>query len=236
MILLSAYGMDRPESGETLAALLRELAALDGDFVMRLLYTHPAHYTEELIGLLAEGNPKLPPYLDIPLQHISDRILAAMHRHVTRRETETLLEKLRASIPDLVLRTTFITGFPGETEEEFAELQACLAEYEFERCGVFPYAPEPRTAAALLPGQVPAETAELRARLLMKQQCAIMRRANRRMIGRELRVLVDDVSGTTASGRSWQDAPEIDNTITIRGWKLKNRCSIITIMMTIFLW
>ncbi len=212
---ITAFGMDRPASGETLPGLLRAISALDGDFVIRLLYTHPAHYTDEFIDYLAGGNPKILPYLDIPLQHISDRILKAMHRHVTRAEIETLLQKLRSSIPDLVIRTTFITGFPGETEAEFAELQEFIKQYKFERCGVFPYAPEPHTPAAALPDQIPLEIAEERAEKLMKQQVAIMRRANRKWVGRELRVLIDDAEGKTAVGRSWMDAPEIDNQITI---------------------
>ena len=154
---ITVYGNDRPESGDTLARLLTALNALEGNFVIRLLYTHPAHYTEEFIDFMARGNTKVLPYLDIPLQHISDRILKQMNRHVTRKQTEELLTKLRERIPGLTLRTTFITGFPGETEEEYQELKSFAKKFKFERCGVFPYSPEPRTPAAAFPDQVPAE-------------------------------------------------------------------------------
>ena len=153
---ITVYGNDRPESGDTLARLLTALNALEGNFVIRLLYTHPAHYTEEFIDFMARGNTKVLPYLDIPLQHISDRILKQMNRHVTRKQTEELLTKLRERIPGLTLRTTFITGFPGETEEEYQELKSFAKKFKFERCGVFPYSPEPRTPAAAFPDQVPA--------------------------------------------------------------------------------
>ncbi len=219
---ITAFGMDRPESGETLAKLLKELNALEGKFVIRLLYTHPAHYTPELIDFLAEKETKILPYLDIPLQHISDRILKEMGRKVTKKEIETLLAELRKRIPDLTLRTTFITGFPGETEEEFAELAAFLKEQKFERCGVFSYSPEPGTPAAEMANQVPLETAEKRAEKLMKQQEKIMKECNRRWIGREVRVLIDDTEDGSAIGRGPMDAPEIDDTVFIpRGKKLK---------------
>lgn len=211
---ITAYGADRPESGENLARLLREVTKLEGDFVLRLLYTHPAHYSAELIDLLSEGNPKILPYLDIPLQHISERILKAMHRHVSGAEIRRLLDELRNRIPDLVLRTTFITGFPGESDAEFEELRMFAKEYRFERCGVFPYSPEPGTPASVLPDQVPQEIAEKRAAALMKQQRSIMRRANRQWIGREVRVLIDEVAGKQAIGHAWMDAPEIDNQLT----------------------
>ena len=210
---VTAYGHDRPADHETLAGLLEKLDNLDGDFVIRLLYTHPAHYTPELIDFLARRDTKVAPYLDIPLQHISDRILRAMNRHVNRDGIVTLLRQLRERIPDLTLRTTFITGFPGESEEEFAELEAFVKEFRFERCGVFPYSPEPNTPAAALPDQIPVEVANARARKLMRLQRTVMRQANRRWIGREVRMLVDEIDGRTAVGRASMDAPEIDNRI-----------------------
>ncbi len=210
---VTAYGHDRPGDGETLAGLLEKLDALDGDFTIRLLYTHPAHYTPELIDFLARPGTKVLPYLDMPLQHISDRILRAMNRHVTRAEIEALLTRLRERIADLTLRTTFITGFPGETEEEFAELETFLKKFKFERCGVFPYSPEPDTPAAAFADRVSAETAEARAEKLMKVQRAIMKKANRSWIGREVRMLVDEIDGRAAIGRASMDAPEIDNRI-----------------------
>ncbi len=212
---ITAFGMDRPEAGENLQLLLEELNALEGDFVIRLLYTHPAHYTEGLIDFLARQDTKVLPYLDIPLQHISDRILRAMNRHVTREEIETLLSTLRRRIPGLTLRTTFITGFPGESEEEFEELLAFARKFRFERCGVFPYSPEPGTPAAKLPDQIPAELAEARSTKLMKQQLSRMKRANRNLEGKEFRVLIDEIDDRVAIARGPMDAPEIDNVIII---------------------
>ncbi|MBQ7207209.1 MAG: 30S ribosomal protein S12 methylthiotransferase RimO [Lentisphaeria bacterium] len=210
----TVYGADRPGSGETLAGLLAQMDRLDGDFRVRLLYTHPAHYTEELIGALSSCE-KVYPYLDIPLQHISDRILSAMNRHITSGEIRALLKKLRARIPGLVLRTTFITGLPGETEEEFRELEDFVREQKFERMGVFPYAAEPGTRAAAMPDQVPAAVAEARAQKLMKAQNARMKRLCGRLAGQEMRVLVDHVEDGVAVARGVWDAPDIDNAILI---------------------
>ena len=212
---ITVYGSDRPESGDTLAKLLAALNALEGNFVIRLLYTHPAPYTEEFLDFMARENTKVLPYLDIPLQHISDRILKQMNRHVTRQQTEELLTKLRERIPGLTLRTTFITGFPGETEEEYQELKNFAKKFKFERCGVFPYSPEPRTPAAAFPDQIPAEIAEKRSTELMKQQISIMKKLNKSRIGQTIRVLVDDVDENGAVARGAMDAPEIDNVVYI---------------------
>ena len=212
---ITAFGADRPGDGEDIARLLERLNAIPGDFVIRLLYTHPAHYTDSFIGFLARPGTKVLPYLDIPLQHINDRILKAMGRHVTKAETVALLERLREEVKDLTIRTTFITGFPGETDEEFEELAAFVKEQKFERCGVFPYSPEPGTPAAKLPGQIPLELAETRAKRLLELQKKIMRKVNRNWIGREVRMLVDDVDGRVAVGRAMMDAPEIANRILL---------------------
>jgi ribosomal protein S12 methylthiotransferase len=149
----------------------------------------------------------------MPLQHISDRILKDMHRHVTKARILEILKSLRERVKDLTLRTTFITGFPGETEEEFNELLAFIKEQKFERCGVFPYSAEPRTPAAKMKDQVPAEVAEERAAKLMRIQKNIMKKANKAWIGREVPVLVDAVENGFAQGRAMMDAPEIDNSI-----------------------
>ena len=210
---ITAFGADRPESGETLVTLLEALNALDGEFVIRLLYTHPAHYTDEFIEFLARGNTKVLPYIDMPLQHISDRILNDMHRHVSKGRILEILKSLREKVKDLTLRTTFITGFPGETEEEFNELLDFIKEQKFERCGVFPYSAEPRTPAAKMSNQVPTEVAEKRAAKLMRIQKNIMKKANQAWIGREVTVLVDAVDNGFAQGRGMMDAPEIDNAI-----------------------
>lgn len=209
---ITVFGADRPESGETLAKLLQKIDDIEGDFCVRLLYTHPAHYTDELIRVIAESK-KVLHYLDMPLQHISDRLLKAMNRHIDRKGIEELLGKLRKAIPDLVLRTTFITGLPGETQEEFEELESFIKTWKFERMGVFPYAPEPGTPAAAMPDQIPAETAEERATKLMKSQIARMKRRSRTLEGTRCRVLIDQIEDGTAIARGAWDAPDIDNVI-----------------------
>ena len=197
-----------------LGGLLRGLNALPGDFRIRLLYTHPAHYTDDIIAAIAECG-KVIPYLDIPLQHISDRILKEQFRRVTTARTKELLAQLRKSIPGLVLRTTFITGLPGETEAEFEELKAFIREQRFERCGVFAYSPEPDTPAAQYPDQIPYEIAQARADELLEIQQSIMKERNREWIGKKDRVLIDQVMEDGACGRGTPDAPEIDNTVWV---------------------
>ena len=212
---VTAYGKDRPGEGENLCSLLKQLEELEGDFSLRLLYTHPTHYTEELVEFLSSSQRVLP-YLDVPLQHISDRILNAMNRRITRMDIEALLDKLRTKIPHLTLRTTFIVGFPGESEEEFSELARFVRDFKFERMGVFPYAAEERTVAARLPDQVPADIAAERAAVLMRRQVARMKRRNRRLVGSTDRVLVDVVGRDGyAVARGAMDAPEIDNVVLI---------------------
>lgn len=212
---VSAYGMDRPDSGEDLPALLRKMNKLDGDFKMRLLYTHPAHYSDELIDVIAQSE-KVLPYIDMPLQHISDHLLKSMNRHVTSAEIETLLAKLRSRIPNLVLRSTFITGLPGETEADYAQLEDFCRRMDFERIGVFPFAPEPGTIAAKLPDQVPAEVAEERATKLMKKQISRMKKNQKKRIGKREIILIDGLfDDRSAWGRSYFDAPEIDNIVIL---------------------
>ncbi len=209
---VTAYGHDLGD-GTSLAGLLTELEKIPGDFVIRLLYTHPAHYTSELISVLA-GAKKILPYLDMPLQHISERILQQMNRHIDGNSIRELIKKLRANIPALTLRTTFITGLPGESEEEFAELCDFVKEAGFERMGVFSYAPEPGTPAAEMTPQIAPETADARAAKLMEIQAEIMKKADRRFIGSTMRVLVDWIDDDRiAFARGGSDAPDIDNVI-----------------------
>lgn len=214
---ITAYGDDLPPGHPDLADLLAALEAIPGDFVMRLLYTHPAHYTDKLIAFLS-ASKKVLPYLDIPLQHISDRILRQMNRHIDSAGIRNLLRKLRNSIPGLTLRTTFITGLPGETEEEFAQLCDFAREMKFERMGVFAFEPEEHTAAAAMPDQVDPETADARAEILLRRQKARMGQAQRRLVGTVVKVMADgyDRREKTGWGRTAADAPEIDNEVYFR--------------------
>ena len=208
--------------------MLEELEKTEGHFVIRLLYTHPAHYTDELIDVLAKSQ-KILPYLDMPLQHISDRILTAMNRHTDSASIKELINKLRAAIPDLTLRTTFITGLPGESEEEFEELCQFVKDSGFERMGVFAFAPEPGTPAAEMPEQIPLEIAEERAAKLMKLQQDIMKRAQRKKIGSSMRVLIDQISEGTVYARGAADAPDIDNIVMLNAQRSMKEGSFIDV-------
>ena len=208
----TAYGQDLPGSaGACLAGLLRKLDRVDGVEWIRLLYTYPRQFSDELIEAVATCR-HIVPYVDMPLQHISDPVLKRMGRGVKRKQIEQLLAKLRAAVGDLTLRTTFIVGFPGETEKEFAELVEFVERFRFEALGVFEYSPEPGTPAAEMPGQVPPEVKAARAEAIMLAQQRIVMDANSNALGRRLRVLVDgqDDQGRTV-GRHCGQAPEIDS-------------------------
>ena len=224
---ITAYGHDL-DSGETLAGLLTELEKIEGKFVIRLLYTHPAHYTDELIAVLAKSK-KILPYLDMPLQHISDRILAEMNRHTDSGKIKELIKKLRNNIPQLTLRTTFITGLPGETDAEFAELCDFVKAAGFERMGVFAYAPEPGTPAAEMKDQIPLEVAEERAAVLMNIQQEIMKRSQRKKIGSVMPVIIDQIDNGTVYARGAADAPDIDNIVMLNAQRSMKPGSIIEV-------
>lgn len=211
------------ENGETFAGLLRALEEMPGFFRYRILYTHPAHYTDELIEVLSKAK-KFIPALDIPLQHISDAMLDRMNRHTDSRWIRELVKKLRSAIPGIALRTTFITGFPGETEEDFQALVDFTAESRFERMGVFAFSPEPGTPAALMAHQVDPETADRRAKELMRRQHLRTARANAKLVGKVMEIMLDDVDGEYAVGRSDADAPDIDQNVYV-AWKRKFKAS-----------
>lgn len=211
------YGLDL--YGEPrLAELLRELDRLDGLDWVRVLYAYPMYFSDELIDVLA-GAEKIVPYLDMPLQHINDRMLRLMARRVTRRETEALVGKLRAAVPGIALRTTFIVGFPGETGAEFEELVEFVGAAGFERVGVFPYSLEPGTPAARLPDRLPDEVKEERRGRLMEAQQEVAFRWSQAQVGRELQVLIDGPDPEVpnhALGRSYADAPDIDGQVRVK--------------------
>jgi ribosomal protein S12 methylthiotransferase len=198
--------------GPTLASLLRELQEIEGDFWIRLLYTHPAHWSDELIETIAACD-KVARYIDMPLQHIHEEMLAGMRRETSRRHIEELIGRLRAGIPGLALRTTFIVGFPGETDEHFESLIEFIAAVRFERLGVFTYSREESSRAAKMAGQVPAKVKQARFRKAMRLQQRIAREIAAAQVGRTLRVLVE--KGGTA--RSEADAPEVDTQVLLSG-------------------
>jgi ribosomal protein S12 methylthiotransferase len=194
--------------GPTLAALLRELQAIEGDFWIRLLYTHPAHWSDELIETIAECD-KVARYIDMPLQHIHEEMLLSMRRETSRRHIEELIARLRAGIPGLALRTTFIVGFPGETDEHFQSLLDFIARVRFERLGVFTYSQEDSSRAAKMPDQIPAKVKQARFRKAMRMQQGIAREIAEAQIGKTMRVLVEKPQ----TARAQSDAPDVDTQI-----------------------
>jgi len=216
------YGMDL-YGKVRLAELLRELDKVDGIDWVRVLYAYPINFTDDVIAALVECD-KIVPYLDMPLQHINDRVLRRMQRRVNRAETETLLGKLRKAIPDLVMRTTFIVGFPGETNAEFEELLAFAKEQRFERVGVFPYSYEPDTPATRLDGHLPDEVKNARRDTMMAAQQDIAFEWSSKQVGRTLDVLIDGPDPEMPNqmlGRSYADAPDIDGLVRLKGKGLK---------------
>jgi ribosomal protein S12 methylthiotransferase len=211
---LTRYGADLP--GEpTLAALLRRVARVPGLRWVRLHYTYPSAFTDELIDVIA-SEPTVAKYIDVPLQHIDDEMLKRMRRGHSARVTHELIEKLRGRIDGLVLRTTFIVGHPGETDEAFQRLVDFVRASRFERVGVFTYSIEPGTVSAMLPNRVAPEVAEQRRDALMAVQAEISREYNQSLIGAELEVLVEglsDESDLLLQGRWYGQAPEIDGTV-----------------------
>jgi ribosomal protein S12 methylthiotransferase len=214
---LDLYGRVR------LAELLRELDQVPGLEWIRILYAYPIHFTDDLIETLAAAK-KIIPYLDMPLQHINDRMLRRMQRRVNRAETEDLLARLRKALPNLTLRTTFIVGFPGETEGEFEELRDFMTTSRFERAGVFTYSLEPGTPAARLPDHLPEEVKAERRELLMAVQQQIAFEWTKAQIGKEIEVIVDaadpEVPGHLLA-RSHADAPEIDCSVRVKGKNMR---------------
>lgn len=203
-----------PETSEDLADLIRKLDKLSGDFTIRLLYVHPTHLSDQVIQMFKKAGHLLP-YIDMPLQHISDPILKSMNRKIDSCEIRRKIQKLRKTCPKIAIRTTFLVGYPGETEEEFEKLCDFVKEIEFTRLGVFPYCEEERTPAAKLPNHVPTEIAQERCDKIMQIQSEISLRNNQKLVGQTLDVIVDDLYEEYAIGRTYMDTPEIDNIVEI---------------------
>ncbi len=210
------YGMDL--YGEVrLAELLTELNNIDGLDWIRLMYLYPVNFTDKLIETIVSSD-RIIPYLDMPLQHINDVVLKRMQRRVNREKTTTLVNKLRADVPNLVLRTTFVVGFPGETDDQFNELKDFVIETQFERAGVFTYSKEPGTPAVKLDGHLPEEIKQQRHDELMAIQQPFAFEWGDRITGYELDVLIDaQVEENIWQGRTYADAPEIDGTVYVEG-------------------
>ncbi|MEQ1850012.1 MAG: 30S ribosomal protein S12 methylthiotransferase RimO [Chthoniobacteraceae bacterium] len=200
-----------PSRGVTLVHLLEELDKIPGDFWIRLLYTHPAHWSDELIECIAKTR-HVARYVDMPLQHIHPRMLEIMKRETSSEHIENLITRIRAGIPGIAIRTTFIVGFPGETEEEFEYLLDFIARTRFERLGVFMYSQEEGSRAAKMDGQLPAKVKQARFKKAMKLQQKIAAEISKAQVGKTIRAVVDQ----PLIARGETDAPDIDGRILLK--------------------
>lgn len=226
------YGQDL--YGEySLAKLMKRLCTVDGICWIRVLYCYPEAITDELLEVMA-CEPKIVKYIDIPLQHASGAVLKSMRRAGDRESLTALIRKIRAKIPGIVLRTTLMVGFPGETEEDFAELTDFVREIRFDRMGCFAYSQEEGTPAAEMDNQIEEDVKERRAEILMDKQMDIMQEDSEKLIGSELEVLVEgfDRYAECWFGRSYRDAPDIDGKVFFRvGHKKPMLGSLITVQI-----
>jgi ribosomal protein S12 methylthiotransferase len=214
---LDLYGRVR------LAELLKELDKVEGIEWIRILYVYPEHVTDELLDTLGNSK-KIIPYLDMPLQHINDRVLKRMVRRVDRDATEKLITKLRGAMPGLAMRTTFIAGFPGETDADYEELKQFVKDQKFERVGVFPYSLEPGTAAEKLDGHLPEEVKAARVAGVMEVQQHVAFNYAQAQIGLEHAVVIDGPDPEFSNhfrGRTYADSPDIDCEVRVKGKNLR---------------
>ena len=207
------YGKDLYNK-RSISELVGRLSEVKGIEWIRMMYAYPSRFPENLIDEI-KNNEKVCKYIDIPLQHISDNILKSMRRGITSRQTRELLTQLREEIPGLILRTTFIVGYPGETEKDFQELCDFVEEFKFEKMGTFTYSQEENTGSYQLGDPVPDEVKRARQSRIMEIQREISAENNEKLIGSELKILVESVEGDFYVGRSYRDAPEVDGEVLI---------------------
>ncbi len=210
---LTYYGLDIYKKRK-ITDLVQKISETEGIEWIRLHYAYPAGFPEELLNVMRD-NPKVCQYLDIPLQHISDRILVSMRRAHGRSDTIRLVEKIRKELPEAAIRTTFIVGYPGETEEDFNQLMDFVKTYKFDRMGVFQYSPEEGTSAYALKDNVPAEIKQERADRLMMLQQEISFAMNNEKVGLTFKTIIDRKEGEYYVGRTEFDSPEVDNEVLI---------------------
>lgn len=210
---LTYYGLDIYKTRE-LPKLLHALANVDGIEWIRLHYAYPSKFPLEILDVMAERQ-EICKYLDIPLQHASDAVLEAMRRQITRAETEALLTKIREKVPGIAVRTTFLVGHPGETEEAFEALMDFVREQEFERVGVFQYSHEEGTRAHDMADDIPASVKAMRAERLMALQQEISKKKNEAKIGQVFKTIFDRKEGKFYIGRTEADSPEVDNEVLV---------------------
>ena len=216
---LTWYGIDLNRK-QMLGELLKKLSGISGVEWLRLHYAYPAAFPRDVLEIMRERD-NICNYLDIPLQHISDKILRSMKRSVGRDETYRLIEKIKNTVPDAALRTTMMVGYPGETDKDFRELFDFVRQTRFDRLGVFTYSPEEGTSAFGLKDDVPEQAKLERMEELMVLQQEISFELNEKKIGRTFRTLIDSIEGDIMAGRTEYDSPEVDNEVIIHGNDLK---------------
>jgi ribosomal protein S12 methylthiotransferase len=207
------YGLDL-YGKRSLPQLLDQLEKIDGIEWIRLMYAFPTGFPEEVLERFNE-NTKLCRYLDIPVQHAADSVLQSMRRGITSAQLRRLLDEIRGRVPGIALRTTLIVGYPNEGEKEFEELLTFVKEVQFDRLGVFTYSQEEGTTAYPLGDPIPQAVKDERRTIVMEAQREISRQKNERMVGRNIRVLVDSREGDVVIGRTERDAPEVDNEVMV---------------------
>ncbi len=228
---LSYYGIDIYGKNR-LAELIEKVSEVDGIEWIRLHYLYPTKFPMDILPVMRE-NPKVCKYLDMPLQHIANSVLKNMLRHVTREETEALLGKIREEVPGVVIRTTMLVGFPGETEEDFEELKSFIEEQKFGRLGVFPYSEEDGTyAAQQFKDGLDQETKQERADEIMEVQQYISAELNQQKIGKEFKVIVDRKEGDYYVGRTEYDSPEVDGEVLINTDKELKKGDLVLVKVT----
>jgi ribosomal protein S12 methylthiotransferase len=211
---LTYYGLDIYKN-RALPELLNALCAVEGIEWIRLHYAYPSKFPMEIFDVMA-AQPKICNYLDIPLQHANNAVLDRMRRQITQEETIELIQEARRIVPNIAIRTTFLVGFPNETEAEFMDLLEFVERMQFERVGVFQYSHEENTSAHQLPDNIPAEVKEDRANALMELQQTISNAKNTAKVGQIMRVLFDRKEGGYWVGRTEYDSPEVDNEVLVK--------------------
>lgn len=211
------YGKDIYQH-KTLSKLLNKLSIINGIEWIRLMYAYPSHFPDDVIEEIAD-NPKIVKYVDIPLQHISDDVLRSMRRGVTSKQTYKLLEKLKKRIPDITLRTTFIVGYPNETEKDFNQLVDFIKEIQFDRIGTFTFSVEENTTSYILGDPISQREKKKRKDVLMKIQSDISYKKNQSFIDKTLKVLAESKESDYYVGRSYRDAPEVDGEVLFKSEK-----------------
>jgi ribosomal protein S12 methylthiotransferase len=225
---LSYYGIDLYGKNQ-LAELITQISEVDGIEWIRLHYLYPTKFPMDILPIMRD-NPKVCKYLDLPLQHISNSVLKNMLRHVTREETEALIAKIKEEVPGVIIRTTMLVGFPGETEADFEELKAFVEEMKFERLGVFPYSKEDGTYAGdKFEDSLSDEEKQERADEIMEIQQYVSAKLNQEKIGKEFRVIIDTTEGEFVVGRTEFDSPEVDGEVLISTEKELQKGDIVSV-------